>query len=134
MAYTASSTATRSQIAGRDGWRLTITETDAAASSETEIVLADKGLPAFGRIIAQKSSLTAGSGATVDPILGEQTDPSTGAWRVENATAAADIFNVPATGIPYGPEITSFFHRSNVNTGADNSITTVYYIRPGWAA
>ena len=86
----------------------------------------------MGRIISQECILSAGTGTTIDPILGSQADPATGAWKVENATAAAAVFNVPATGIPYGPEITSFFHRAVPdNVAADHTITTNYYVLKG---
>jgi hypothetical protein len=132
MAYASTITVTEMQAASFAGWLLEISETDAAASSEVEIVLADYGLPAFGRVITQAGKLTSGSGANIDPILGSATDPSTAIWRVENATPHAHVHNVPATGIPYGNEITSFFHRSGVNTGTDNAITSRYYILKGW--
>lgn len=132
MAYASTVTVSEMQVSSYAGWRVTITETEAAASSEVEIVLADYGLPSFGRVITQMSNLTAGTGTTVDPILGSATNPSTAIWRVENDTAAVRVHNVPATGIAYGDEITSLFHRSNVNAAADNSITSVYYILKGW--
>lgn len=132
MAYASTITVTEMQAASFAGWLLEISETDAAASSEVEIVLADYGLPAFGRVITQAGQLTSGSGATIDPVLGSATDPATAIWKVENDTAAAQIHNVPATGIPYGTEITSLFHRSAVNTGTDNAITSRYYILKGW--
>ena len=133
MAYSATVTVTPVTATSWRGYILTIAETEAAASSETEIVLADAGLPAMGRIITQRSRLTAGTGTTIDPVLGNQTNPAAGDWLVENDTAAAAVHNVPAAGIPYGSDITSFFHRAVPNDAtADHSITTTYYIVSGW--
>jgi len=113
---------------------LTITETEAAQTSETEIVLADEGLPPVGQIHAQLCQLTAGTGTTIDPVLGDTTDPASDAlWKLENETAAAQAHNQPTSPVKYGPEVTSFFHRAAPNNAAaDHSITTRYYITAGW--
>ena len=115
----------------RRNYVLTIAETGAGASSEVSVVLSDYGLPNTGRVMAQIAILSAGTGTTIDPVLGEQTDPAAGAWRVENDAAAALVHNtsrgVCYTGIP------TFYHRSAPNNAAtDHTITTRYYIRAGW--
>lgn len=117
---------------------LTITETEAAAASEVEIDPDDPAgdssqpaIPKTGRVLARTCSLTAGTGTTVDPVLGQITNPANSAWRMENNTAAVRTHEVNVTPIPYHLS-GSFFHRSVVDAAADNSITTVYYIVAGW--
>lgn len=117
---------------------VTIAETEAGATSEASFALsgtdstgAPYKLPSTGRVLAQIAILSAGTGTTIDPVLGEQTDPAAGAWRVENDAAAALVHNtsrgVCYTGIP------TFYHRSVPNNAAtDHTITTRYYIRAGW--
>lgn len=120
--------------AGRKNFVLTITETDVAASTEVEVDLSTYGLPTAGRIMAQIAALTSlgsGTAVTIDPVLGLVTDPASGAWGVDNETAAALIHNQPASGICYAGA-TSLFHRSVPNAGTDGAVTTTYYIRSGW--
>lgn len=111
---------------------LQIAETSVAAATEVEVVLATHGLPTVGRIHARICQLTSGTGTTIDPIVGDVTNPSSGAgWKMENATAAASTHEVPVVPIPYAG-ISSFFHRSVPDTGSDNAVTTLYYIEKGW--
>ena len=131
MAYASTITVTPAPNGPRAGWVLTISETDAAATSETEIVLAAEGLPPVGRVYSQLCIPTAGAATTVDPVLGEVTDPATGAWRIENETAAALVHNAVSAGVRYSG-ITSMFHRSKVDTGTNSSVTSRYYIAAGW--
>ena len=131
MAYAATITYTS---AGKSGAGiLQIVEVEAAATSESEIVLATYGIPPIGRIHTQLCRLTAGTGTTVDPVIGDTTDPAAAAtWKIENATAAALIHNQPDSAVRYAG-ITSFFHRAVPNNAAaDHSITTTYYISEGW--
>lgn len=121
-------------------FQVEISETEAAATSEAEIPLSgtDSGgvaykLPASGRVFTQLSELESGAGTTVDPVLGDQTDPAAGAWRVENDTAAALIHNESTSGVRYAFDTgDSFFHRSVVDAGTDNTITSRYFIGAGW--
>jgi len=132
MAYSSTVTVNEMIVGSYAGWCVLITETDAEATSEVEIDLAALGLPQFGRIITQVCHLTSGAGSTVDPVLGNVTNPSTATWQIQNDAAAARVQNVPATGIPYCSLITSMFHRSNVDSGTNNSITSAYYFIKGW--
>lgn len=112
---------------------VTISETEAAAASETEIDLAAQGLPAVGSIVARRCAVTSGTATTVQPVLGIATDPENGsAWLFSTDTAANPVHQQPASPISYGSQVSSFFHRSKVDAGADNSVTTVYHIQRGW--
>lgn len=130
MAYASTITV---QEAGTGLYIVKVTETEAAATSEVQINLSAKGLPAVGAVIARRCAVTAGSGSTVQPVLGIATDPENGsAWLFSTDTAANPVHQQPAAGITYGTQVSSFFHRSKVNTGADNTITTIYHIKRGW--
>jgi len=130
MAYASSITV---QQAGTGLYVVKITETEAAATSEVQINLATQGLPAVGSVVARRCAVTSGTGTTVDPVLGNATDPANGAsWLFDNDTAANPVHEQPAVPITYGTQVSSFFHRSKVDAGADNSITTVYHFRQGW--
>ena len=130
MAYASTITV---QQAGTGLYVVLISETDATTTSEVEIDLADEGLPACGAVVARRCAVTSGTGTTVDPILGDATDPANGAgWVFDNDTAANPVHEQPAVPITYGTQVSSLFHRSNVDSGTNNSITTVYHIRQGW--
>lgn len=133
MAYSATVTLTElDRVAGIRRFTLTIAETEAAQTSEKEIVLATVGLPPVGRIHSQLCKLTSGTGTTIDPILGNATSPATAMWKFENPAAAAQVHNQPDSAVKYGG-ITSFFHRAVVNSAvADHVITTTYYVSEGW--
>ena len=132
MAYAGAITVTRLADHSREKlFAVTIVETEAATASETEIDLTVQGLPLFGRVLAQIAKLDSGTGTTVSPVLGTETDPATeSAWRLENLTAAAIIHNQASPPVAYSA--TSLFHRSRVDAAADNVITTTYYISAGW--
>jgi len=133
MAYTATVTVQRVQIAGHLGYQLKIAETEAAQTSETEIVLANVGLPSMGRVFSQQCILSTGTGTTINPVIGNTTDPANARWQMANETAAARVHNQSTLGVQYGGDVTSFFHRAQPNNAtADHTIETVYYIRAGW--
>jgi len=130
----------------RDGgsraeFEITISYTSAGTATEAAVPLAGTDssgrvyqLPQMGRIFGQIGDLTAGSGSTVDPVLGNVTDPATGAWRLENGTAGAQVFNYVADGIPYSfPAGGSFYERPVPDSGSDNAITTRYLLCAGLA-
>ena len=120
MAYAASFTLTKKGL----DYVVTITETEAATGSEATI----NGLPVRGRVLRQLCSLTAGTGTTVDPKL-TLTSGGTGVnVVVENDTAAANVDNVSDPAIPFANTGPTLYHKSAVDAGSDNSITTVYYI------
>jgi hypothetical protein len=130
MAYASTITV---QEAGSGFYVVTISETEAAAASEVEIDLSAQGLPAVGAVVARRCAVFSGTATTVQPVLGIVTDPDNGsAWLFSTDTAANPVHQQPAAAVTYGTGVSSFFHRSKVDAGADNSVTTVYHFRRGW--
>ena len=124
MAYAASVTVTR-----RGGEILvTISETEAASTSEASI---DLGVQKF-RVHRQICQLTSGTGTTVDPILGNATNPSGISVILENDTAAATADNSVTGGVTGYVSNGTLYHRSQVDAGTDNSISTQYHLVVGW--
>ena len=124
MAYAASVTVTR-----RGGEILvTISETEAASTSEASI---DLGGQKF-RVFRQICQLTSGTGTTVDPILGNATNPSGISVILENDTAAATADNSVTGGVTGYVSNGTLYHRSQVDAGTDNSVSTEYHIVVGW--
>ena len=124
MAYAASVTVTR-----RGGEILvTISETEAASTSEASI---DLGVQKF-RVHRQICHLTSGTGTTVDPILGNATNPSGISVILENDTAAATADNSVTGGVTGYVSNGTLYHRSQVDAGTDNSVSTEYHIVVGW--
>ena len=67
MAYAGTATiASKGSDGQRGHWAVTIAETEAAAGSEWSV----GGLPQRVTIFSYKATITAGTGATVNPILG----------------------------------------------------------------
>ena len=123
MAYSATVTVSRK---GND-FVVQIVELEAGTATEATIT----GIPLRGRLLRQKATLTAGSGSTVDPILGNAANPTAAAASiiVVNATAAATIDNISdGPGAPYVASTGSMYHRSVCDSGSDNSVTTLYYL------
>ena len=126
MAYSASVTLTHA--GGRD-YVITISETEAAAASEATIT----GLPKKGLILSQLADKTAGAATTLDPKLTTATGSTLSTQTViENGTAAATISNLADPAIPYYSPTGVLFHKTQVDTGTNNSVITVYLIRAGW--
>lgn len=124
MAYAASVTVTR-----RGGEILvTISETEAASTSEASI---DLGVQKF-RVYRQICQLTSGTATTVDPILGNATNPSGINVILENDTAAATADNSITGGVTGYVSNGTLYHRSQVDAGTDNSVSTQYHIVVGW--
>lgn len=132
MAYAATVTATR--LSERD-ILIRVAETEVAAASEATISPSNVDLPQRFRLLRAVSVLSAGTAATIDPILGRSTNPSNVDVIYENAAPAATADNAPIAGLPVylgNSYPYSMFHRSRPNAGADNTVTTEYYIREGW--
>ncbi len=126
MAYNA--TVTITQLGGRK-LRVVITETDAEASSEATIA----GLPTEGLLLTQLADKTAGAGSTIDPRLTTASGSTLATQTIiENGTAAASISNVASPAFPYSSDTGTLYHKSGVDSGTNNSITTVYLIKAGW--
>lgn len=126
MAYAFESAITRCEP---NGLHVLVTETECATTSEATIAL---GVTS-GRVLRHQAALTAGTAATIDPIVGIATDPSAAAATVvvENDVAAATIDNVQPGGVPYYVEGGTLYLRSRPNAGADNSVTTRLFIALG---
>jgi hypothetical protein len=107
---------------------VSITGTSIAAATEATITLGFTK----GRIMRQVCVKTAGSGSTVDPIIGTATNPSGATVVMENGTAAASIDNQVTGGVPFYAPGGILYHRSVPDSASDNSITSEYLILVGW--
>lgn len=124
MAYAASVTVTR-----RGGEiRVTISETEAASTSEATI---DLGVQKF-RIHRQICTLSSGSATTVDPILGNATAPSGANVILENDTAAATCDNSVTGGVTGYSSNGTLYHRSQVDSASDSTVVSIYHVTVGW--
>ena len=112
---------------------VTVSETEAASSSEATVQLPFVS----GRVLKIVSELTAGTGTTVRPILGTATDPAGSAAdtivSIAAASAAAALNAVTDPAPPFLTTDGALYHRARVDAGADNSISTTYYIQRGIA-
>ncbi len=107
---------------------VTISETEATSTSEATLEI----MPKWGALVRQAAEKTAGSCSTIDPLLGTASDPSGTDLVYANGTAAADLDNLPAQPVPYFSSDGTLYHRSQPNSGSDNSITTKYYFLAKW--
>lgn len=107
-------------------FRVRIAETATASTSESEIPFY---LPFFGTMLAQRAYLSAGTGTTVDPILGTTTAPAGIEIVAENDTAAATVSNAPTGGVPFYTSTGSLFHRSRPDSASDNTVAVEYLFR-----
>lgn len=122
-----------SDPSGKGYWKLTISETSAGDTSEVTIT----NVPKVGRVLRQTCVRTAGTGTTVDPILGTVADPASNGASVvyENGTAGSPINNDinAGAGTVYTTSTGTLYHRSRPNSAAaDHSITSTYLIQGGW--
>ena len=124
MAYAATVTVTRkgSEIL------VTVSETEAASGSEATITI---GVTKF-RVHRQICTLSSGSGASVDPILGRATSPSGANVILDNDAAAATADNSVTGGVTGYSSDGILYHRSKVNTGTDNTVVSEYHLTVGW--
>lgn len=118
------------------GWRITITETGAGASSEVELTpaLVGKPIPLRGRIMRVKSARSSGTAANMQPTIGTATNPAgaTIAYQADLTAVAVGVDDAPTDGATYELSGTSLFLRSKWDAGSDNAGTTVIEIYPGW--
>ena len=118
MAYSSTVTVTEQ---GAGHVVVTITETEVAASSEATIPLGfDRGI-----VLKQRCKLTAESGTTIDPVLGEATDPGSAGARTaiyNNGTPAATINVTPTTPVPVASG--TVYLRMVVDGGSSDNVTT----------
>jgi len=115
-----------------------INETGAGPADEAVI----DGFPLKGAVLRQETILISGSAATVDPILGKDSDPGSTANPdrviVENDTpnALVDTAGVApyydVTPSPNPSSLGRVYHRSRPDAGADNAIFARYHVRVQW--
>jgi len=135
MAYAQSVAVTHSRrpIDGRMSWQIVVTETECAATSEWDVAPGDCGgypLPATGTITAYDAVKSAGTAATLQPILSGTTAPaSTQSNYVGAQTAAAASVHDRSSTRYQG--LTTLYGRSRPDAGADNAITTMITIVEG---
>lgn len=105
-----------------------IAETSASSATESTIPLGVQK----ARVMRQICQVTAGTAATVDPILTRTSGGSGINVILENDTAAATCDNSVSGGIPAYVSDGVLYHKSTPNAGSDNAISTEYYILVGW--
>lgn len=105
-----------------------ISETSASSSTESTIPIGVQK----ARVMRQICQVTAGTAATVDPILARTSGGSGIDVILENDTAAATCDNSVSGGVPAYISDGVCYHKSVPNAGTDNAISTEYYILVGW--
>ena len=135
MAYAATYTVTVStkQGDGRRRWLVVITETECANTSEFAVapsVCSGYPLPSSGTITRYSAVKTAGTAATLRPILSRTTAPaSTQVGYIGRQSAAAASVH-DGTSTRYD-NLTTLYGRSTPDAGADNTIVTEITIVEG---
>lgn len=135
MAYAQSATVTHSRrlVDGRRMWRIVVTETECAATSEWDVAPGDCAgvlLPVDGTITSYHAVKTAGTAATLQPILSRTTAPATTQIGYIGAQTAAAASVHDNASIPYRG-LGTLYGRSRPDAGADNAITTEITIVEG---
>ena len=135
MAYTA--TTTVEHLLGSAParvFRVTVTETECANSSETTFQLSSSGglhPVKIGLMYRVQSVKSSGSAATLQPRLGSAT-AATGVQVQYLATAGASVDDQPAAPVAIcGTSTGTFYHRTQPDTGTNNAVTTVYLVKEG---
>jgi hypothetical protein len=112
-------------LEGRARYRVVITETEGAATSEWSVT----GLPSEGTITSYDAVKT-GTAATLQPILSDTTAPATTQVGYIGAQAAAAASVHDRTNVRY-QGLATLYGRSRPDAGADNAITTEITIVEG---
>jgi len=139
MAY-AATVSTRGEKSGH--FVVSVAETGAGAATEWDtggvgatVTATGSDLPILGRIVAIKVLLGAGTGTTVDPIIGRATNPSTifeKIWENGAAAASVNVQLVDSDDNAYRLVDGVLYGRSVCDAGADNVVTTEIWITEGW--
>ncbi len=132
MAYSATVSYQPSLMGGRRFLLVTISETEGAATSETSADIGRYLLSGHWKIVRVKQVLTAGSAATVAPVFGTATNPTSGTLAYVGGLGAAASQDSTNSGAGWVGAGQTLYHRSVPNAGADNSISTQYYLAEGW--
>jgi hypothetical protein len=129
MAYSGTPTVSEVYVQGRRHVRITLAELEAAAASEATI----PGIPVHGTIVAVKATKTAGSAASIDPVLGRAASfaASTQDHIWSNGTAAAHI-NESGLSVRYYAPTGTLYVRSTAASAADNTVESEILILDGW--
>ena len=128
MAYAAAVTVTEKTISGRRYKLFTIAETEAAATSEFELT----SVFPMGQILVYRATLTAGTGTTINPIIGSAA-AFTAATQAEHGTLSTTAAHVNEQDpLIYSSTDGGIFIRSTANDAtADHSISTLILIGEG---
>lgn len=127
MAFTASSSEMR--ISGRRYLVVTVTETNADAAQEWSFEFPS----ALWTLMSFHATLTAGSGATINPILGRAAGFAADSQDhiATQSSTAADINDQTEIVCNLTAAAPTLYGRSTVNAGADNAITSVLVFAEG---
>jgi hypothetical protein len=120
---------TITRLGGGD-YLVTVTETGASATTESTIA----GLPLRGVIRAMICDLDSGTGTTLDPVIGDESDPASGSMKLQNGTAAALIYVQPTQPTPYYSSTGTLYLRAVVDAASDNATTCRILISGGWSS
>jgi hypothetical protein len=128
MAYTAVTTVTHKVINGRDHMLISVTETEAASSSEYGVT----NVPVVGTIVHYKMTKTAGTGATVNLKIG-RTPGFTGSTQdhvLTSGTTSAHVNDTTSTRY-HSPSGLMYFRSTASNATPDHTILTEILIVEG---
>lgn len=119
--------------AGRLAWRVLVVETNVADVNEVEI---EGGFPAEGTITSYEADLLAGTGTTINPMLGKaaafvEDDPDHIATQSEAAARINDNTSLQYSGLQDGK---LYLQSGANNAAADHNITTRFTVVAGHVA
>lgn len=132
MPYAATPTYQRQLIDGRWQVLVTVSETLAEATSEYTIDLGSYLGTGLWKLLRVKVTRTAGTAATVAPVFGTATNPTSGTATYIGGLGAAASQDSTNSGAGFVGDGFTLYVRSVVNAGADNSITSKFYFVEGW--
>jgi hypothetical protein len=119
-------------ISGRAHTQVRVDETSATTTSDVELV----GVPIRGTIVSFRATLTAGSGATINPGLGLATGwtDSTQEDIGRNTSTAAHVSDQTRLRFDTAADTPgSIWLQWAVDAGADNTVFAEILILDGWA-
>ena len=119
---TAAATRIRSGV-----YQFLISEADGEAATEISLT----GCPPVGRIVRVKAVKTAGTAASLDPIIGVDTNPSGRGVVWENRTANTTIDEQPTDGAAYSSQDGILYWRSVWASDVDNDADIEILITSG---
>ncbi len=133
MAYAATVSVERKKISGRRQWIVTVAESDQATDSEYTVGdVAGDQLPVLCTLRSYQATLTEGTGATINPALGNTAAfvADTQSHIATNSTTAAHIHDNAAVRL-YLPAGELFVRSTTDADDDDNVIATVMVIVEG---